>query len=172
MFFRPFYSDFPKIAAKQTRSITIPNEIGGLQKGEYGFIELYCSDKHCDCRRVMIQVLTPDADRPLAVISYGWEPKPFYRKWAKALSDEDLNWFKGPALDPYQPQGQYSEILLLHFKLQLGDKKYTNRLIGHYVMVKQKQGMKLPKDLQPWFNSMNPCGCDSGTAFRFCCGKK
>jgi len=175
MYFNPFFGEFPKIAANQTRTITVFNNAGDLPTGEYGFLNSYCSDKKCDCRRVMINVVSPSLkpkDHPLAVFSFGWESKSFYRKWSPRMPDEELAWFKGPALDPFHPQSRYSEALLVHFKMLLQDKNYHNRLIRHYVMFKQKIGMKLPKDLRDWWAPMMDCGCESGKVFKLCCGAK
>ena len=173
MFFIPFADEFPKIAEKQTRSITVFDDSGDLPKGEYGLINAYCSDKKCDCRRAMINVFRSDGKQEasrLAVISFGWESKSYYRKWSAYMSDEELAWFKGPGLDPYQSQSKYAETLLLFFKMQLQDEAYRNRLIRHYAQFKRKVGMKLPKDLEGWVGSMQDCGCGSGLAFKFCCG--
>jgi hypothetical protein len=175
MYFRQFYSEFPKIAERETRALTILQTTDGLPAGEYGFIDFFCADKKCDCRRVMVKVMVNDSslkDPYLAVISFGWEPKAFYRKWSKSLSDEDLNWFRGPALDPYQPQTKYAPMLLEYFKEMLNDKPYRQRIIRHYAQFKQKTGAKLPKDLEGWTGSMQDCGCESGLKFRFCCGAK
>lgn len=54
------YSKFPKIAEKETRSITIMDNSHGLENGQYGFIELFCTDRTCDCRRAMIKVIGPE----------------------------------------------------------------------------------------------------------------
>ncbi len=43
----------------------------------------YCNEIDCDCRRVLIQVLSPNTDdKPWATIGYGWESPEFYHKWA------------------------------------------------------------------------------------------
>jgi len=55
---RPFISKFKALGEKETRVIQI------LQSGgedlpppdKYAFVELYCEEKGCDCRRVMINV--------------------------------------------------------------------------------------------------------------------
>ncbi len=93
MFFQPFYSIFPKIADWETGILTIPKNEEALPMGEYGFLELFCADKKCDCRRVMIQVCLKHNSQEfpcVAVFSFGWEPKTFYRKWSKSLSDDNL----------------------------------------------------------------------------------
>ena len=46
----PFMERFPELGACETRSVTIANR-DDLPNGEYGFIELYCNEPDCDCRR-------------------------------------------------------------------------------------------------------------------------
>jgi len=175
MFFAPFFIEFPDIAMNQIRVVTVFDHKNDLPVGEYGFINAYCTDETCDCRRVMINVVAHQQkpnDPPLAVLSYGWEPESFYRKWSPYMPDDELAWFKGPALDPFQPQSQYAEALLLNFKMMLQDNDYRTRLIRHYALFKQKTGMKLPKELKVWVDPMQVCGCGSGLKLRFCCGAK
>jgi hypothetical protein len=74
----PFYTQFPEIAARETRSIIVWGQ-DDLPDGEYGFLEFYCNEKNCDCRRVIFSVT--EAEQPnkiLATINYGWESARFY----------------------------------------------------------------------------------------------
>lgn len=176
MFYAPFYHEFPKIAEFQTRvlSVLISND-GELPIGDYSFIDAFCTDKKCDCRRAMIYIHSSNqranAD-PISILSYGWEPKPFYKKLFPQLPSSAIDWFKGPGLDPYQPQSEHAGKFLEHFLDYLQDEKYRNRIIRHYIMYKQKIGMKIPKDLEIWSVGMQDCGCRSGLKFKFCCGAK
>ena len=62
----PFYIRFPDLAEKETRSIFIFKS-GDLPPGQYGFLELFCDDPKCDCRRVVISVISPQrGTAPLA----------------------------------------------------------------------------------------------------------
>lgn len=84
-----------------------------LPDGEYAFVEFYCDDPKCDCRRVLIQVWTQKTgQKSWATIGYGWEDEAYYSKSAGA-KHEDM---KGPALDPINPQSPYAQTLLLFFK--------------------------------------------------------
>jgi hypothetical protein len=114
-----------------------------LPDGEYGFVELYCNETGCDCRRVVITVLRPENgwSRIWATIGYGWESVEFYEKWGLAGSDPaDM---KGPYLDPLNPQSRYSPALLDLFRLLIQSPDYVQRLKRHYQMfrdsVEQKQ---------------------------------
>lgn len=170
-----FYTKFPAISITQTRSVTIFNNDGPVPPGRYGFLPMYCTDKKCDCRRALIRVERPDLqpnDAPLALLSYGWEPKSFYRKWSKSLTDDDLKWFKGPGIDPFQRQSVLAPELLSVFLGMLKEDAYAQRFIRQYVLYKWKIGMKLPKDLLPWLGMMRPCPCGSGILLKDCCAKK
>ena len=99
--FFTFYEFFPKIAINETRSITLLAPQHGLPPGEYAFIELYCADPDCDCRRVTFSVLNKGRKAPIATISWGWEPLEFYAKWMRGDPDpEDIDDCKGHSLNP------------------------------------------------------------------------
>jgi hypothetical protein len=84
----PFMKRFPELGARETRSVTVPDK-QDLPSGEYGFIELYCDEPQCDCRRVMVVVLRPETGWKFwAVINYGWESVKFYKKWAGAPASD------------------------------------------------------------------------------------
>jgi hypothetical protein len=136
---KPFGELFPEIAGKETRVITVTDErVTRLPRGEYGLIELYCTDPDCDCRNVYIQVVQEDFPGPLATISFGWESLAYYKEWMGAGSeDELLTDFKGPALAPGARQSQYARDWLGIFKDTIQtDKEYVNRLQRHYRLVK------------------------------------
>lgn len=53
--FAHFYNYFPEVAKGETHSITIsPASEFGLPPDDYGFLEMYCDEPGCDCRRVLI----------------------------------------------------------------------------------------------------------------------
>ena len=137
----PFFSRFPELAARETRTVKLLEPFAGLPAGEYGFLELYCNEPTCDCRRVLFQVCR--ADRPnkvLATINYGWESEDFYAQWlhgdrasARELASADL--------DPLNSQSKLSPALLELFRqILLQDRAYIDRLRRHYRMFKRAQG--------------------------------
>ena len=128
----PFMERFPELAARETRSLKVPSG-ALLPAGDYGFIELYCNEPGCDCRRVTIVVLRPHtAWKVWASISYGWESMDFYQKWAHTSDPLDpLDW-QGPYLDMLAQQSQYSAILLELFEWILQSPGYEQRLQNHY----------------------------------------
>lgn len=130
----PFYSRFRELAFNEMRSATIRGR-RDLPDGEYGFLELYCDDPACDCRRVLINVVTPKGSQVLATINYGWESIEFYTEWMhgdKKLGRE----MQGASLDFLNPQSQYADALLNLFKWVLEDQAYVERLKRHYMLFK------------------------------------
>lgn len=120
-----FASKFRRIAAQETRTIKVL-ERGDIPLGEYGFLEFFCANPDCDCRRVTLQVTTPDS-RVWAWISFGWETPQFYRRWAHDSADADD--MVGASLDPLNRQSEYAEWFLLFFrKMVETDRAYVARL--------------------------------------------
>jgi hypothetical protein len=129
----PFMERFPELGAQETRSATVTGQLD-LPDGEYGFIEFYCNEPGCDCRRVMIEVLRPETgwSKIWASISYGWESLDFYKK--RGGPSIDPGEIKGPYLDPLNPQTEYSAALLDLFRVLLQSPDYVARLKRHYEM--------------------------------------
>jgi len=72
----PFFHHFPDVAKQETRDLTVgggPQH--GVPEGRYAFMELYCTERGCDCRRVMLQVLSEREDAVVASVSYGFDRK-------------------------------------------------------------------------------------------------
>ena len=127
----PFMKRFPEQGARETRSVIVPHK-EDLPSGEYGFIELYCDEPNCDCRRVVVTVLRPETGwKSWAVINYGWESVKFYKKWAGAPAGDRSEW-QGPDLDPLSEQTPYAPALLNLFKWLLESPDYVERLKKHY----------------------------------------
>lgn len=128
----PFVERFPELGARETRSMTVTGR-DDLPDGEYGFIELYCNEPHCDCRRVMVVVLRPQTGwkQFWATINYGWESREFYLQWAGAPKGDQGPW-EGPFLDPLATQSRYAPALLELFKSLLQSPAYVERLKSHY----------------------------------------
>ncbi len=132
----PFIERFPEVGALETRSVTVlPGQ--DLPEGQYGFVELYCDEPSCDCRRVIIDVLRPETgwSKVWATIGYGWESSDFYRKWSRGRGDPAE--MQGPYLDPFNPQTKYSPALLNLFRVLVKSPEYVTRLQQHYRMFRE-----------------------------------
>jgi hypothetical protein len=132
----PFMERFPDLAARETRSVTVAGRID-IPDGDYGFLELFCDEPDCDCRRVMIVVLRSDTEwnKIWASINYGWESIEFYKRWGGSWVD--VSTAKGPFLDPLNPQTPYSPTLLNLFRFLLQSPEYAQRLQTHYRIFRQ-----------------------------------
>ena len=130
----PLMERFPEVGARETRLVTVPQR-QDLPDWEYGFVELYCDEPDCDCRRVMINVLRPETgwSKVWATISYGWETLDFYRQWGGS----DPVPIKGPYLDPLNPQTKHSSALLNLFRFLIQSPDYVARLQQHYQMFRE-----------------------------------
>jgi hypothetical protein len=130
----PFYSRFPDLAAKETRTVTVRGD-DDLPDGEYGFIEFYCDEPACDCRRVVVNVMTPHTGSTVwATISFGWGSLQYYQDRLGYIEDAAVA--KGPSLDPLNPQTEYAPALLRLFRFVLTDDAYVERLKSHYHLLK------------------------------------
>ncbi len=125
--FKLFFEMFPEIADRESRSLFIRDdgEEGEVPKGDYLFLELYCTDPDCDCERVLLSVVEKRRGI-VATISYGFNPVKF--SW--------LLRGPNPFLDPLNPQSEYAEEILAMFKEMVLDEEYDERLRRHYRMVK------------------------------------
>jgi len=133
-----FFSKFPELAPWETRTVQVRNH-SKLPDGNYGFLESYCDEDGCDCRRVTLAVCREEApETTLATISYGWASVKYYQKWSRCTRKEALE-YKGASLDPINAQSEYSTSLLALFRsVVLRDDDYVARLMRHYYLVKNK----------------------------------
>lgn len=136
--FAPLYNLLPDVAKAETRLLLLRRPDGTPGDG-YAFMEMFCDDRGCDCRRVVVRVApTDDPTRALAQISYGWEPESFYRKWASfPLDDDDIEELRGPALMRLNPQSEHADEMLSLFRDLLEDDAYRARIVRHYRMFRE-----------------------------------
>ncbi|RPI66489.1 MAG: hypothetical protein EHM38_10065, partial [Geobacteraceae bacterium] len=109
--YEPFIERFGELAWKETRSLSFFKD-PRLAGDEFRFIELYCNDENCDCRRVMFDVLSKNRQKSVAVIAYGWESREFYARWYKDEDPEIIDQMQGPILNPGSLQSELALALL------------------------------------------------------------
>lgn len=73
--------------AHQVRTVSIMRS-PHLPDGEYSFLDMYCIDPECDCRKTMIQVM--HNEKLVSVINYGWESATFYERWMGSCAKDNL----------------------------------------------------------------------------------
>ncbi len=139
MSFVPFADRFPDLANDETRWLVVPDgaEIG-LPPDEYGFMDMYCNDKGCDCRRVFFSVLASRNPGIKAVLTWGWEDRSFYQRWLGSGDKKMIDGLKGPCLDISSSQSDVAKSLLKFFKdVMLEDQDYVERIKRHYAMFRK-----------------------------------
>jgi hypothetical protein len=140
----PFSVLFPELSKKETRVICLDGntEELGLPPDRYAFLEMYCNEENCDCRRVFFIVCSETTEKQLAVITWGWESLEFYRDWASFDPDPDpemIREMKGPVLNMGSPQSEHADKLLeLTEDVLLQDDDYIERIKRHYKMFREK----------------------------------
>jgi hypothetical protein len=107
-----------------------------LPDGEYRFIDMYCTDPSCDCRKTMIQVLHNGAF--VSTINFGWEPRAFYEEWmGDKWDDEIMPRMDGASIDITSPDRVAPEGILGLFNALL-DERWVGIIKKHYWLVKAK----------------------------------
>lgn len=145
----PFYTVARQHALDETRSINVMSGKGPLPHDSYAFMEFYCDDPTCDCRRVIFQVWRESTGHKVwATITYGWEAPAYYAKWSHAAPGPLANEMAGATLEQLSPQTELSATLLdLCRDVLLSDEAYVARLKRHYQETRAAQGeIALPRN--------------------------
>lgn len=143
MYFLPFQSRFEEIALQESKIIMVNSRNARVPIGTYSFMENYCEDNTCDCRKVMVNFVHIKSKEILATIGYGWESVNFYTKWM--YGDRKIaQILSGVYLEPGGIQSKYSQAFLELFKHYL-DKEYIERLKKHYKIFKSVNKSKSRK---------------------------
>ena len=135
-----FHDLFPKIAEPETRTVTVPKDSNiALPPASYAFLEMFCNEPGCDCRRVFFYVISSLSNDVEAVIAYGWESREFYAKWLHHDNPRSLAELQGPVLNFGSPQSRLAPVILKLFSnVLLPDKPYIQRVKRHYRMFRDK----------------------------------
>jgi len=138
--FVPFHELLPDVAERETRDVMVlPGSNVGLPPGHYGFLEMYCDEEGCDCRRVFLTVVSSARGKVEAVIAWGWEKPAFYAKWMHDDDPQTVASLVGPILNFGSPATKLAPALLLLFEnVLLKDQKYVERIKRHYRMFRDK----------------------------------
>lgn len=116
----------------QIRSVRI-EQSPHIPDGEYGFVDTYCIDPECDCRKTMIQVI--HEDKLVSIINYGWESKSFYDKWMGEEITEPHAAMSGASVDISSPNLVEENAIIALFNTLLNE-KWIEKFKTHYRQVK------------------------------------
>jgi len=172
---------YPEVAREESLAIT-PVGGSGLPERPLLFLESYCAEARCDCRRVLLSVVDAERREQVATLNYSFEP-PVGR-------DEDLGQL---FLDPINPQSEFSDLLREFLEHHLAfDPTYRERLMRHYTMWKAVIGDPTHPDRHKvsvrsgalgygifppraarrapaGVGRNEPCPCGSGKKYKRCC---
>jgi hypothetical protein len=124
----PFHTLFPEIGLAETRTAEIRHD-ETIPADTYGFIEHYCTDVTCDCRRVLVILLSEREAKEVGAINHAfdWPPR---AELAELTQGQTF-------LDPMFAQAPFAQALrALFVEMLQSDSGYTERLERHYKMVK------------------------------------
>ena len=138
--YRFLHDLLPELAERETRIITVlDGSSWGLPAGEYSFIEMFCDEPGCDCRRVFFTVLSSFGKRSETVIAYGWESRKFYAKWLGMSAPDMIDDLQGPVLNMGSPHSKLAPaILAMAEEMLLSDDSYVDRVKRHYKMFRDE----------------------------------
>lgn len=140
----PFHSLLPELAQREVRCVQLGPAPGGavpaspLPSDEYAYLEYYCDDLDCDCRRVLLQVIAKgQPGKIFATIGYGWEKEAFYRKKMPWAPDAAKGTVRGE-LDQLNEQSDFAAHFLDLFRRVVLDVPYSLRLRRHYQLFRDE----------------------------------
>jgi hypothetical protein len=180
MIFSSFFEEFPELVEREFRNIFVLDN--GAHKyippGNYAFLELFCPNIDCDCRKVIINIVSVNPTKVWAILNYGWESEEYYKLWWGADS-QHYRPMSGVTLDPPTKNPLKNEFLAVFQDIIKQDQGYAERLEKHYRMFKEKIRKKERKQATIKKLTLNasskkagrndPCPCNSGNKFKKCC---
>src|SRR5690606_34206682 len=138
-----------------------------LPDGEYNFLDTYCTDPTCDCRRTIILVM--HGSQLVSRVNFGWESPEFYLRWLGSTADRDLaEEMSGPSIDFMSPD-RVSREGMLRLMNHLLDDQWISRIKDNY---RQIRSTIKPADIvvrSPKISRNAPCPCGSGKKYKHCC---
>lgn len=155
---------------RETRMLTF-SEDGLLPRGSYHFLEAFCQDPRCDCRRCQFWVMRENDARVLATITLGLDAPDFHRDWVRAGQEESDYWAGAPSLEPWAQQSELAGALLQVFKaFVLPSEGYFERVRDHYRQFKEACAAR--STLRSGRRRNEFCACGSGKKQKRCCGDR
>lgn len=117
-------------SAHRVRTVELADS-RGLPDGEYRFVDMYCIDPGCDCRKTIIRVF--HNGKHVSTLNYGWESPAFYRRW---MGGDDDTGMAGGSVAFDSPDSVPRRAMLSLFTALL-DERWTSGFKKHYAAVKK-----------------------------------
>jgi len=137
-----------------------------LPSGEYSFIDFYCTDHTCDCRKTIIQIFHDD--KLVSIVSFGWESPKFYLRWLNSTRMRELaTEMSGVSIDFSSPNLVSPKGILLLVK-HLLDERWISMFKENYRLVR-KAGEPDNIFSLPKISRNASCPCGSGKKYKNCC---
>ncbi len=147
MLFIPLTEVLPALK-NEIRCVTVTRTDDEVPAGVYAFIESFCDEQDCNCRRVFINVYAMEGSwegKHLATIGYGWEDDHFYDDWMHGQRDTTRG-MSGTRLEPMQAQSASASYFLRLFHFLLQDSAYAARIERHYAQFREALKSYVPDD--------------------------
>ncbi len=121
-------------SAHRVRTVELA-DIRELPDGEYMFVDMYCIDPGCDCRKTIIRVY--HNGKHVSTLNYGWESPAFYpafyRRWMRRGDDTGM---AGVSV-AFESPDLVSQRGILSLFMALLDERWTRGFKKHYAAVKK-----------------------------------
>lgn len=146
MKFLPFFETFPALSQSELRNIFITerNPYPLIPVGNYAFLEMFCPDIDCDCRKVIIPIVSINPNKTWAILHYGWACEKHYQRWW-GKNHDGYRPLSGAYFDPPTDNPLQQAFLELFKQMIESDPHYAQRIERHYQMFKKAMRKKLAK---------------------------
>jgi hypothetical protein len=150
----------------QVRTIVLAND-PHLPDGKYIFLDTYCTDNSCDCRKTIIQIFHDN--KLVSIVSFGWESPKFYLRWLKSTRDRELaQEMSGLSIDFSSPNLVSPDGIFL-LVTRLLDDKWISLLKENYRLIRKTATPHNILRLPPKISRNASCPCGSGKKYKNCC---
>lgn len=138
-----------------------------LPSGEYSFLDTYCMENNCDCRKTIIQIFHDN--KLVSIVGYGWESPKFYLRWLNSTRYRKLvKGMSGLSIDSSSPNLVSPKGILLLVQHLLDD-NWTSMLRKHYSLIRKAAKPDNVVHLPAKISRNAPCPCGSGKKYKNCC---
>lgn len=150
----------------QVRSVVIADD-PFLPSGEYTFIDTYCTDKTCDCRKTILQIF--HEEKLVSIVSFGWESPSYYQRWLRSPELHEMaKEMSGVSIDFSSPDLVSPKGILLLVKFLL-DEKWISVFKENYRRIRESFKPKPIVRSVEKISRNALCSCGSGKKYKHCC---